>query len=206
MQLRKYEKFISVFITLWYKFVPGITVGRNCRIWPGSILNPPIEIDDNVEIGRPIEKNRNHRLQTIIGSNSHIRSNAVIYEGTKIGHNASIGHNIVVRERSVFGENLYIKANTYVGVDVVAGDRVTIADLVGDRAVIDNDVTCLGKIIHASQGHHRGEIEPAPHIGEGVFVGRQAILVGSIHIGQEAFIKAGAIIKSNVISGARVDP
>ncbi len=200
------DALLSRALPIWHKLMPGMSIGRNCRIWPGTVLLAPVHIDDNVEIGRPIEQQDMRWRPTRIGANSRVRRNAVIYQGVVLGDNASVGHNVVVRERSRFGRDAYIKAQTYVGVDVSAGDRVTVAHLVGDRARLDDDATSLGALVHAMLGRPRGDVEPAPRIGRGAFVGRLAVVAGDVSVGTGAFVKAGAIVNSDVPDGARVSP
>ncbi len=141
---------------------------------------------------------------TRLGDECIVRSFSVIYSGVQAGNRFDVGHQVVVREDARFGDDCYLKPGADVRRSVRAGDRVTISDLVGDRSVLGDDVTCLGKLVHKSSGAHRGDVEPAPVLLAGVFVGRNAVLVGEITIGEGAFIAAGSIVTADVPPNTRV--
>lgn len=141
---------------------------------------------------------------TILGPGATVRAGAVLYEGTEAGDRLDVAHCVVVREGTRLGSDCYLKCQTDIRRDVTVGSRCTIAGLVGDRAWISDDVTMLGSLVHTSAGAHRGAIEPAPRLEQGVFVGRGAVVVGNVTLGASAYIGAGAIVRRDVRPGERV--
>ena len=72
------------------------------------------------------------------------------------------------------------------------GDGVVI----GETAVIGNDVTLLHGVTLGGNGKQRGERHPK--IGDGVLIGANATLLGNIAIGNCAQVGAGAIVLASV--------
>jgi len=141
---------------------------------------------------------------TRLGPNATIRAASIIYEGVSAGANLDVAHHVVVRENTTLGDDCYLKCFADLRSSVVVGDRCVIAGLVGDRSVLGDDVTMLGALVHISPGPHRGMIEEGPRLGARVFVGRGAVIVGPVSIGDDAYIGAGAIVRRDIRAGEHV--
>jgi acetyltransferase-like isoleucine patch superfamily enzyme len=141
---------------------------------------------------------------TIIGARTIIRSFSVIYEGVESGDDLDVAHHVVVREGTRLGSNCYLKPGADIRRSVIVGDCVTIADLVGDRAYLGNNVTCLGKLVHKSLRAHRGAVEAAPVIERESFIGRNAVVVGGVTVGAGSYVAAGAVVTADVPPDTRI--
>ncbi len=195
-----------------------VRFGRNIRIWGGSRVGDDSVIEDHCEIGHPdpitMQQARTAlsgsgvltlddlddwcKLPTVVGEGSIIRSGTVIYLGVQAGENFDCGHNVVIRERCVFGRNCYLKVSTDVRRDVVVGHGATLAGSLGDRSHLGDDVTSIGHLVHEYKSGKRGEIQGAPTLARGVFVGRGALVIGGVRLQESCYVGAGAIVARDV--------
>ncbi len=74
--------------------------------------------------------------------------------------------------------------------------------VVGETAVIGNDVTIYQGVTLGGTGSERGKRHPT--IGNGVVVGAEAIVLGNIIIGDNARIGAGAVVTRSVPANSTV--
>lgn len=204
-------------------------IGDGCIVSESAQLFGTVEIgensfiDENVRIGFPRfcstnvsesdsrtlisflqELAKESAIRTVIGANSIIRSNSTIYQGTLVGDHFDCAHNVTIREYCRIGNNSYFKVGSTVNPSVVIGDGVVISGLVGDRTVIENDVTSHGHLIHSYTSGERFVVEPAPVLRNGSFVGSGAIVIGGVEIGEYAQVAAGAIVVENIPAHAQV--
>jgi len=68
--------------------------------------------------------------------------------------------------------------------------------VVGETAIIGNDVSILHGVSLGGNGKEKGDRHPK--IGDDVMIGAHAQLLGNIHIGKGAKIGAGAVVLANV--------
>jgi len=200
----------------------GVCFGANVRVWANAVIGDHSIIFDNVEIGAPgpgeiralardtmdectldyldelIERT------TFLGARAMIRSNVQIYAGSQIGEEFDCGHFVNIREDCQIGHGVYAKVQTEVRREVVIGDHCTIAGLVGDRATLGTDVVSYGSLVHDSRTGQRNRMEAAPFLEQGAFVGRNAVVIGPVRVGEKAYIAAGATVLSDVPAGALV--
>lgn len=74
--------------------------------------------------------------------------------------------------------------------------------VVGGYAAIGADATLLHGVTLGSLSEDR--VDQMPRLGDRVFVGAGAILLGAIEVGDDAFIGAGALVTRNILAGSRV--
>lgn len=200
----------------------GVTCGTNVRIWANAIIGDHSIIFDNVEIGAPgpNEVNRfraapesNPSLDaldemiegiTSLGARATIRSNVQIYSGCAIGRDFDCAHFVNIREDCRIGDNVYAKIQTEIRREVVIGDHCVVAGLIGDRAALRNSVVSLGSLVHEFPTGRRSQREPAPVLEQGAFVGRNAVVVGGVVVGEKAYVAAGATVLTDVPAGALI--
>jgi UDP-3-O-[3-hydroxymyristoyl] glucosamine N-acyltransferase len=91
-----------------------VIIGENVHIGEGTIVYPNVLIESNTFIGpycilgEPTASFYNdpeeHKFKkTVIGKNSLIRSNTIIYEDVSIGENFHSGHRVTIREGTRIG-------------------------------------------------------------------------------------------------------
>jgi serine O-acetyltransferase len=74
--------------------------------------------------------------------------------------------------------------------------------VIGETAVIGNDVTIYQGVTLGGTGAEKGKRHPT--IGNGVVIGAEAIILGNIHIGDNARIGAGAVVTKSVPANSTV--
>jgi len=210
---------IEIFPTVWVSKQSNISknviFGDNIHIYGDVEIAENTIIENNVVLGHPspfalgdIEFSRFSRLRdvydaisrgkTFIGSNSMIRSNTTIYNGTEIGNNFDCAHNVIIRENCRIGKSCYIFPNTYFYNDVSIGNHCRIAGTLCARTKIGNYTSMLGHTAHKYSSGIGGEIEPGPTIGDGVVVGREAVIVGGISIGDFSYIATNSVLLESI--------
>jgi len=96
------------------------------------------------------------------------------------------------------------------GVDIAPGARIgpglRIAHgdgiVVGDRVVIGSDATLLHQVTIGAASLRR--VDRMPHLGDDVFVGAGARLIGEITVGDEVFIGVNTIVLTDIPGASKV--
>lgn len=192
------------------KIYEGVILGENVTISKGAILYPNVAIGNNVFIGpyciigepsMDYYKNKNHEfLKTIIGDNSIIRSNSIIYEDTLIGKNFQTGHHVTIRENTRIGDNCSVGTLSDLQGKLEMGDFVRLHSNVhiGQFTKIEDYVWIYPYVITTN--------DPYPPMGKliGSTIKKFAqvatgsiILPGKI-IGENALVGAGSVVSKDV--------
>jgi bifunctional UDP-N-acetylglucosamine pyrophosphorylase / glucosamine-1-phosphate N-acetyltransferase len=167
---------------------PGVTIGQDTIIWPGTYLQGSTRIGENCSIGpntimRSAQVGNDCRIlssvveqavvenQVEIGPFAHLRKGAHLADGVHMGN---------------FGE---VK-NSYLGPGVKMGHFSYLGD-----ATIGADVNIgAGTITCNYDGKNKNPTE----IGEGAFIGSDTMLVAPIKIGVGSRTGAGSVVTKNV--------
>lgn len=118
-----------------------------------------------------------------IGDNFVLDDYCAVYSGARIGNNVKL----------LYGKKIYGKA--------IVGDDCIIGGNIPERCVLGNRVTFMGEVAHS---HYNPTLdwdttdEPSPVIGDGSIIGVNAILVGGISIGNNCYVSAGEILRTNL--------
>jgi acetyltransferase-like isoleucine patch superfamily enzyme len=186
-------------------------IGFNVKIGDNSIIYDNVEIGDNTiisndcVIGEPFgeyyqnSENFSNPI-TKIGSDSLIRSHAIIYSGSSFGNNFSTGHRVTIRENSFFGSNCRIG---------------TLCDIQGNCEF--GDYCWLHSNVHIGQGSKVGNFvfiypyvvltnDPTPpsnditgvEIGDFSQIAVHSILLPGVKVGKHALIGASTVVTKNV--------
>jgi len=208
----------------------NILIGTNVKIFGDVQIGKNTIIEDNVCLGHPshveLENNKSQNFstldelysnsvknKTIIGSNSIIRSGSIIYSGCNIGDNFDCGHYVIIRENSIIGLNVYIKPNTYVMTFVKIGDYCRIAGTIADYSILGSNVSSFGTLTHRrlrrySEYSMEQKKNPndayGPIIGDNCIIGRDAVIIGNIKIGNNAIIGANTFVDFEVKENAKI--
>jgi bifunctional UDP-N-acetylglucosamine pyrophosphorylase/glucosamine-1-phosphate N-acetyltransferase len=150
-------------------------VGRGCRIGQGSILTD-CEIGDGTEV-LPYSVLARSRIGRgcRVGPFARLRPESVLADGVHIG-------NFVELKKTTVGKGSKANHLTYLG-DATIGAGVNVGC---------GTVTC----------NYDGERKHPTVIGDGVFVGSDAILVAPIRLGKGAYVAAGSTLTEDVPPGA----
>ena len=146
------------------------------------------------------------RRATVIGKGAKIRSGTVIYSGCIIGKNFDCGHNVLVRENVRIGDNTYVKSFTEIMKNVFVGSNCRLAGVISDNTVLEDCVSSFGILTHKYEKHYTPDMsqQKGPLLLSGCIVGRGAVVLGQVEIGENAIIGANAFVNFNVPAGARV--
>jgi len=96
------------------------------------------------------------------------------------------------RVSEVFAVDIHPAAVVGKGVFVDHGTGI----VVGETAVVDDNVSMLHEVTLGGTGRDRGDRHPKVH--SGVLIGVGAKLLGNIHIGENAKVGAGSVVLSDV--------
>jgi sugar O-acyltransferase (sialic acid O-acetyltransferase NeuD family) len=90
-----------------------LSVGRNCFIFEGNVIQPNVRIGDDV----------------------------IIWSGNHVGHDAQIGDHCFIASHAVISGNLEIGPYSFVGVNATIRDGITIAPecIIGAGAIVMRD-------------------------------------------------------------------
>jgi acetyltransferase-like isoleucine patch superfamily enzyme len=214
----------NLFISPLASIGENVLIGSSVNIFGDCIIGDNAIIENNVTIGHPsflelnkLEKKKFSSLceyyesacksvTTKILKNAVIRSNSVVYSGCKIGKYFDCGHNVVVRENCLIGEHVYLFVNTEFKREVKIGNYCRIAGTLCDRTKIGNNTSMFGHTVHKYLIGVGGYKEKAPIIGDGVIVGREAVLIGDIKIRNYTVIASNSVLtkstpESSVFAG-----
>lgn len=170
---------------------PNVDLGKNCRIDQGAILG----FYENKE-----------EAQTIIGKNSIIRANTLIYAGVKIGENFQTGPNVLIRENNVIGDNVAVWHGTTISPGNVIGDGCRIhAGSFLELVTLGKNVFIGPGVVFTDDPH---PVNPSPRIHFGganvedeAVIGGNVTILPHIRIGKHAIIGAGSVITKDIPAG-----
>jgi len=157
------------------RLLEGTRVGQGCRVGAGTILWRT-EVADGAEI-LPYTLARESRIgpKAIVGPFSRLRP------GSEIGPEAHLGA-FVETKKTRLGKGSKANHLAYLGdADIGAGVNVGAGT-----------ITC----------NYDGEAKHPTRIGDGAFIGSDAILVAPIEIGAGAYVAAGSTLTDSVPPGA----
>lgn len=196
-----------------------ILKGENVKFYGKVQVGTDVIIEDGVVIGHPGPQELKDCMQhlgeyqtldhlyssssqdtTIIGNNSIIRSGTVIYSGVTIGSDFDCGHNVLIREKTIISNFVYLKSNTEIMKNVRIGSHCRIAGVIADNSTIENHVSSFGILTHRYKKHYTPEmsLDLGPTVHEGCIIGREAVLIGDIHVYEHSIIGSNTFINFDV--------
>jgi bifunctional UDP-N-acetylglucosamine pyrophosphorylase/glucosamine-1-phosphate N-acetyltransferase len=150
-------------------------IGSGCRIGQGSILKD-MEVADGVVVNPYcVFESSSIASGAVVGPFSRLRPGAEVGEGVHLG-------NFVELKKTRMGKGSKANHLTYLG-DATIGAGVNVGC---------GTVTC----------NYDGEKKHPTVIGDGAFIGSDAILVAPITIGENAYVAAGSTLTDDVPPGA----
>lgn len=208
----------SVRISSTVKILGDVTIGKNVVIHDFVTIYPKVIIDDSVEIfegailGKPpkgakaIARKVSSELKTtIIGRESVISPNVVIYTDVKIGDGTLIGDNASIREHCRIGNNCIISRNVTINYNTNIGDFTKIMDCtvitgnmkIGSHVFISVLVSTTNDNTMGLKGYDEAFVK-GPTIDDYVKIGAGANILPGVRIGMGSIVAAGAVVTKNV--------
>jgi len=174
----------------------------------GSIVGELVSYGDNFQVGSySIIGYQSDELNqvTSIGNEVSIGCYCLISNGVKIGDAVQIEHYCRVDSGSNIGARTRILYGAKVFENVLVGRNCIIGGNLSDRTVVEDNVTYFGEIAHTYRKPGGVEdwdvlIQPSPVIRFGSVIGQNALIIGGVSIGPEAYIGAGEIVRFDVPS------
>jgi acetyltransferase-like isoleucine patch superfamily enzyme len=189
---------------------PKARLGRNVKIGDNTAIYDNVEIGDDAiicndcVIGEPLAAFYHdpgyQNPRTVIGSNSIVRSHAIIYAACTIGPHFCSGHRVTIRENSNIGESCSIG---------------TLSDIQGDVKM--GNYCRLHSNVHVAQGCAMGNFvflypfsvmtnDPYPpsadikggYIGSYSQVGVHAVILPGIKVGENCLIGANSVVNKRL--------
>ena len=198
------------------KIMDGVILGDNVTIEDNVYIDYGVIIRDNVCIkaGSTVgarcilgeylidfykdHKNKKHPL--IIGANSLIRSETIIYGDTIIGDNFQSGHRVTIREKAQIGHHTRIGTLSDIQGDCKIGNYVSLHSNVhiGQKSIINDFAWIYPYVVLTNDPTPPSETMEGVFVDEFAIVATGAIVMPGIHIGKDSLVGAGAIVTKDV--------
>ncbi len=183
------------------------TLEASCLVEQQCVLGRPSQaaiqnalrlLDDDVSISFDLLYDKATVQGVAVGRGCVIRSSSVLYDDVSLGTGVELGHACVVRERAYVGAFSRVMSFTSIGSEVTIGRGCRIGGLLCNRARLGDYVTSLGYLVHEYHASVGGQIEMAPIVADGATIGRGAVVIGGVAVGQFACVGAGAVVVEDV--------
>lgn len=176
----------------------GVIIRDNVHLKKGTFVGARSIIGEFVVDFFKDRINKKHKL--VIGENSLIRSETIIYGDSIIGENFQTGHRVTIREKSVIGNNVRIGTLSDIQGHCEIGNYVNLHSNVhiGNKSIIKDYVWIFPYVVLTN--------DPTPPSDEllGVTVEEFAVIatgttvLPGINIGEGSLVGAGTIVNKNV--------
>ena len=168
----------------------GVIIRDNVTIKKGTFIGAKCILGEYLVDFYKDKVNKEHKL--VIGSDSLIRSETIIYGDTIIGDNFQTGHRVTIRENCKIGNNVRIGTNSDIQNGVEIGNYVNIHSdvFISEKNVIKDYVWIFPRVLFTN--------DPTPPSNE---------IVGSVvesfsSIGAGSIILPGSIIEGDSLIAA----
>lgn len=174
----------------------------------GAIIYENVEFHKNITIGeysivgKKHHNNNGVHLIVKILSGVNIGSFCTIYENVTIGENVFIDDYIRIGPNTTIGSNTRLLYGAKIYKEVEIGTNCIISGFICNRAIIKENSSVFGMLVHRYPRPKWGVKEESPIIGKNVVVGMGALIVGGVEIGDNSYIAAGAIVRKNIPEGS----
>ena len=159
---------------------PFCFIENGVRIEANTVIGPYSHLMVGSVVGQGCHIEGSYLEGCVIGQYTNVWRNAHIMRGTRIGKNCLIGHGSFIADGNEIGDrarmmlNVGIGRNTKIGNDVYLGPNVVLANSNPD-----------------------GDIKQVT-VGEGAWIGTNAVTTAGVSIGEHAVIGAGAVVTKYV--------
>ena len=174
--------------------MPEVLVGDGLQLDPSAILGyPPSRIAPG---------------DLVLGADARIRSNTVVYLGSRIGARFATGHNVIIREECRIGDDVSVWSNTVVDYGCRIGDRVKIHSNcyiaqfteIEEGAFLAPGVTIANDLYPGQAAS--AAVMSGPVIGAGAQIGVNVTILPFVRIGAGCLIGAGAVVVRDIPEGS----
>lgn len=211
-----------------YTIGKNVKLGENVTIMDGVIIGNDVIIEDDVYIdyGTIIRdhvhikhgsfigarcilneylmdfiENRNENTHSlVVGRNSVIRSETIIYGENILGDNFQTGHRVTIRENCKFGKNVRIGTLSDIQGYCEIGNYVNIHSNVhiGQKSCIHDFVWIFPYVVLTNDPNPPSETMLGVTIDEFAIVATGTVVLPGIHIEKDTLIGAGSVVTKDV--------
>lgn len=196
----------------------GCVVGNFVVIHEGSVIGVNVRIDDFACIGkRPMKAvtstvtTDGERTSAMIGDNTIIGTNAVIYRGSSVGSDCLIADFAIVREDVIIGNKTIIGAKAVIENQTTIGSHVKIQTnaYITAYSVVE-DCCFIAPCVVTSNDNFAGRSKRRLSQFKGVMVkkggriGAGAVILPGKTINEDGFVGAGSVVTKDVPSATVV--
>lgn len=188
----------------------NVTIEDNVYIDYGTIIRDNVHIKKDTFIGARCilgeylvdffeeRKNKNHKL--IIGKNSLIRSETIIYGDNIIGDNFQTGHRVTIRENSKIGKNVRIGTLSDIQGHCEIGNYVNLHSNVhiGNKSIIKDYVWIFPYVVLTNDPTPPSEVLMGVTIEKFAVIATGTTILPGITVGEESLVGAGSLVNKNV--------
>jgi acetyltransferase-like isoleucine patch superfamily enzyme len=186
----------------------NVTIGNNVTIWDGTVIGDGVQIGDGSVVGKQPKPSKTSTVQytdalppLVIGANTTIGANAVLYAGATIGENALIADLASVRENCKIGNYVVIGRGVAVENKTTIGDYTKIQTGAYITAYMDiEDHVFIAPMVTFTNDNYMGRTKErfkfikGATVKRGARVGGGSIILPGVTIGEETFVAAGALV------------
>lgn len=191
---------INVRVSSKAKLGQNVRIGDDTVIYDNVVIGDNTVIANNCVIGEPSAKYYQGEFHgnepTHIGSDSIIRSHAIIYSGVQIGSHFETGHRVTIREKSIIGDHCRVGTGSdlqgYLEMDNYCQLHSNVH--LCQHSKLADFVFIYPNVVLANDIHPPTENVSGPTIGSHTQVGIQSSIVGNVTIGENCLIGAHTLI------------
>lgn len=194
-------------------------IGNNVIIEDGVFIDYGVIIKDNVHIKKNsfigarcilgeylvdfFDNYLNKKHPLIIGENSIIRSQCIIYGECLIGYNFQSGHNVTIREGSKIGNNVRIGTNGDIQDKVIIGNYVNIHSdvFISAKNQVKDYVWIFPRVLFTNDPTPPSADMVGSIVESFASIGAGAIILPGTKVEGDTLIAAGTIVKGRIESG-----
>lgn len=165
----------------------GTTIGARCIL--GEYLYD-FYLNNHVNSIHPL----------VIGKNSIIRSETIIYGDTTIGDNFQTGHRVTIREKAKIGNNVRIGTLSDIQGDCEIGNYVNLHSNVhiGQKSKISNYVWIFPYVVLTNDPTPPSECLKGVVVDDFAVIATSSTILPGVHISKDSLIGAGSTVTKDV--------
>jgi UDP-3-O-[3-hydroxymyristoyl] glucosamine N-acyltransferase len=178
-----------------------------------SYIDPSATIEPTAIIGAPFRRLLSGQPyefgRTTVRAKVSIGHYVVLGRGSTIGQDTIIDDFAKIECGVQLGLRCLIQSRAQICSEACLGDDCVVGGFVTERTMIGSRCRIFGSIVHAQRDatlpwDDDASMEPSAAIGDDVFIGFGAVIVGAITIGNGAYIAANATVTKDVLSGVKI--
>lgn len=179
----------------------GVIIRDNVHIKKGTFIGARSILGEYLLDFFKDKKNNHHPL--VIGENSLIRSETIIYGGSNIGNNFQTGHRVTIRENTKIGNNVRIGTLSDIQGHCEIGNYVNLHSNVhvGNESVIKDYVWIFPYVVLTNDPTPPSYTQQGVTVEEFAVIATGTVVLPGVTVGKDSLIAAGTIASKNINEG-----